>query len=93
MRLANLMVLALAVMAPVNAFGQDDDLVGTWQLVSASAVSDRGERNEAPYGANPSGVLTYTSNGRVSALISYGGRKSLSADRVEVDPVSWRPDP
>jgi hypothetical protein len=55
-----------------------DKLVGTWKLVSASSTISAGERNETPYGLNPVGFLTYTEDGRVSALISYGGRKSLS---------------
>jgi hypothetical protein len=55
-----------------------DDLVGTWQLVSATGISAAGERDETPFGANPSGFLTYTEDGRVSAVISYGGRKPLS---------------
>src|SRR5271156_5362336 len=56
----------------------NDTLVGTWKLVSASSTTSTGERNETPYGPNPVGFLTYTGDGRVLALISYGGRKSLS---------------
>ena len=56
----------------------NDKLVGTWKLVSASSTTSAGERSESPYGAQPAGFLTYTSDGRVSALISYDGRKSLS---------------
>ena len=54
-----------------------DKLVGTWKLLSASTVSASGERNDAPYGLKPVGFLTYTGDGRVSALISYDGRKPL----------------
>jgi Lipocalin-like domain len=56
----------------------DDRLVGTWSLVSASSATSTGERNETPYGANPVGFLTYSREGRVTALISYDGRKTLS---------------
>jgi hypothetical protein len=56
----------------------NDKLVGTWKLVSASSTTSGGERNEAPYGPSPSGLLTY-GDGRVTALISYDGRESLSA--------------
>jgi hypothetical protein len=56
----------------------DDKLVGTWKLVSASSTTSTGERNETPYGLNPMGFLTYSADGRVTALISYGGRKPLS---------------
>ncbi len=55
-----------------------DKLVGTWKLVSASSTTSAGERSESPYGPNPAGFLTYTGDGRVTALISYGGRKALS---------------
>jgi len=56
----------------------DDQLAGTWKLVSASSTTRSGKRNEAPYGARPTGLLTYR-DGRVIAMISYDGRKSLSA--------------
>jgi hypothetical protein len=54
------------------------DLEGTWKLVGASSVTSKGERNEATYGDGPTGFLTYTADGRVSSVISYGGRKALS---------------
>jgi hypothetical protein len=56
----------------------DDKLVGTWKLVSASSTTRSGKRNETPYGARPTGLLTYR-DGRVFAMISYDGRKPLSA--------------
>ncbi len=62
----------------------NDRLVGTWNLVSASSTTSGGERNEAPYGPSPSGLLTY-GDGRVTALISYGGRKLLSAGGGNVE--------
>lgn len=62
-----------------GAFGQTNGrLVGTWRLVSASSTTLGGERSETPYGLNPVGFLTYTGDGRVTALISYGGRKPIS---------------
>ncbi|MGA2345681.1 MAG: lipocalin-like domain-containing protein [Candidatus Sulfotelmatobacter sp.] len=62
-----------------GAVGQEiDKLVGTWKLVSASSKTSKGEPGEAPYGLSPAGFLTYTAEGRVTALISYGGRKALS---------------
>lgn len=53
-------------------------LFGTWRLVAASSTSSSGEKDATPYGTNPSGLLTYDPDGRVSALISYAGRKPLS---------------
>ena len=53
--------------------------MGTWKLLFVSGITSTGERSETPYGSNPVGFLTYTADGRVSALISYAGRRSLSA--------------
>jgi hypothetical protein len=58
--------------------GDNDKLVGTWKLVSASSRDAAGAQIEPPYGTDPVGFLTYTEDGRVTALISYGGRKPLS---------------
>ena len=55
------------------------ELVGAWKLVSASSVTSKGKRNETPYGAAPVGFLSYSEGGRVTALISYDGRKPLGA--------------
>ena len=57
----------------------DDRLVGTWKLISASSSTASGERNDTPFGPSPAGFLTYTQDGRVTAMISYGGRKRLSS--------------
>ncbi|MFY9801681.1 MAG: lipocalin-like domain-containing protein [Candidatus Acidiferrales bacterium] len=56
----------------------NESLVGTWKLVSASSTTSTGERIAAPYGPGPMGLLTYGADGRMSSLISYGGRKPLS---------------
>jgi hypothetical protein len=53
-------------------------LVGTWRLVSACSAVASGGQSEPPYGVNPVGFLTYSEDGRVTALISHGGRKPLS---------------
>jgi hypothetical protein len=67
-----------SVFAPDAASGNKaGELVGTWKLVSASSVTSNGERNETPYGVGPAGFLTYFEDGRMTSLISYGGRKPL----------------
>jgi hypothetical protein len=59
-----------------------DQVVGTWRLISASASSGS-NRNYTPYGPTPAGLLTYTSDGRVMAIICHSGRKPLaSGDRI-----------
>jgi Lipocalin-like domain len=55
-----------------------EKLVGTWKLVAASSVTSNGDRNETPYGQNPVGFLSYAPDARVTAIISYGGRKPLA---------------
>ncbi len=52
-------------------------LTGTWKLISASSKTLNGEHSETPYGTDPTGLLTYTEQGRVASVISYGGRKPL----------------
>jgi len=59
----------------------NNNLVGTWRLVGALSTTSTGERNETPYGADPTGLITYTGDGRISTVISYGGRKPLSFGR------------
>jgi hypothetical protein len=56
----------------------NEKLLGTWRLVSASSKDNSGAQIEPPYGVNPDGFLTYTHDRRVTALISYGGRKPIS---------------
>ena len=57
---------------------QKEMLVGTWKLVSVSNVTDQGAVNYEAYGPNPIGFLTYTSNGRMIAILTNAGRKPLS---------------
>ena len=84
MKAIALTIFAVALSVQVN-LGQRgvNQLVGTWRLVSAFAVNTDGRRTEAPYGPNPTGLITYTDDGRMSAVISYGGRRPLTeGDRV-----------
>jgi Lipocalin-like domain len=57
------------------------EVVGSWRLVSARAPDD-GAGNEAPFGSSPRGVLMYGADGRMSVIITHGGRSSLSDDSV-----------
>lgn len=58
-----------------------DQLAGTWKLLSATSTKSTGERS-SPYGESPVGFLTYTADGRITSVISYGGRKPLSFGRL-----------
>jgi lipocalin-like protein len=57
-------------------------LVGTWRLVSTSASTPAGRRIDPPIGSNPTGLITYTAEGTMMAIISSTGRKPLSGDRI-----------
>lgn len=72
------LVLALAGFEQDQSRGPGPDrLVGTWKLVSVSATSE-GQVIPNPMGQGPTGALTYTRNGRMSALVSFGGRQPFS---------------
>jgi hypothetical protein len=75
-------VLAVVFSSTGNAQCKDS-VVGTWKLVSVTAKTDKGDVDRAVLGQNPSGLLTYTADGRMMAIISDDGRKPLSiADRI-----------
>ena len=67
----------------------EDDLVGTWKLVSAWSTRPNGER-VGLYGEHPIGFLTYTKEGRMTAIISDSGRPPLSSDDDLVVPTAER---
>ena len=80
----SLIFLSVFAVASSTANAQcKDSLVGTWKLVSVTSTTDKGVVDKSALGQNPSGLLTYTADGRMMAIISDDGRKPLSiADRV-----------
>jgi hypothetical protein len=76
-----LVVSFVTLVALSSASTAEDTVVGTWKLVSATASSEGGERRDA-FGPSPTGILTYTGDGRMSVAIAESGRKALSGDRV-----------
>jgi hypothetical protein len=82
-------VLTVVFPSTLNAQCRDT-VVGTWKLVSVTATTEKGDADKAVLGQNPSGLLTYTADGRMMAIISDDGRKPLSiADRLAA-PVEER---
>jgi hypothetical protein len=66
------------MMLPSDGIAQSKDaLVGTWNLVSATTTTEKGEVKDA-FGRNPAGLLTYTADGRMIGIVTNGGRKPLS---------------
>ena len=81
---------AFIATSPALTSQTQDNLVGTWKLVSVSSWTDKGDINRAAHGPNPTGFLTYTSESRMMVVIAEDGRKPLSvADRVSA-PVEER---
>jgi Lipocalin-like domain len=80
--------LVLLLLVPLirqeNGLAQSKaDLVGTWKLISATDITDKGQVIENAYGLNPTGFLTYAADGRMMAIVTNGGRKPLSVlDRI-----------
>jgi len=82
-RIVFLATVLAAVFASKSNAQCKDSVVGTWKLISVTATTDNGGVGKAVLGQNPSGLLTYTADGRMMAIISDDGRKPLSvADRV-----------
>src|SRR5579859_1097914 len=87
MKTVGLCIVALASGGFVNLIAQAPDVVGTWKLVTASSTSATGERKDNSFGPSPKGLLIYTREGRMTAIISYSGRKPLSGpDRIASPP-------
>lgn len=59
---------------------QSNPLLGIWQLVKAIAILPDGTIEPNVYGANPSGYITYTPEGRMMVLFARSDRPSLSLD-------------
>jgi len=73
-----LLAAALVLTAlPSSVMAQSKkSLVGTWTLVSAKTTSDKGAVQDM-YGPNPTGFLTYTTDGRMSVIVADSRRKPL----------------
>jgi Lipocalin-like domain len=80
--LVTILALTLGAAADELDAPKGASIVGTWKLLSASASTADGARNDRPYGERPSGMLIYTADGRMMAVISHSGRKPLSGDRI-----------
>jgi hypothetical protein len=77
-----LSILAVIFSSTANA-QCTGSVIGTWKLLSVTATTDKGGVDKAVLGQNPSGLLSYTEDGRMMEIISEDGRKPLSiADRV-----------
>ena len=75
--LISVVVVFQGIHDSVSALNRDA-LIGSWKLVSVTMFGDNGERINNPFGVNPTGILIYTPEGRMAALLSNDGRKPFS---------------
>lgn len=67
--------------------GHPDELVGTWELVSAEFRDEAGELSY-PWGADPIGVVTYSATGHMSVQLMRSDRPRFAAN----DPTAGSPE-
>lgn len=53
-------------------------LVGTWKLISATAIHGDGRINSEVYGVSPNGYITYTEAGYMMVMFAQSDRPPLS---------------
>jgi len=87
-------ILALTAMVIVPSIGNaqsKEKLVGTWKLVSYSNVSDgKGIVKKEVFGRKPTGLLTYTPDGRMMVIGANEVRKLLTFADWSAGPVEER---
>jgi hypothetical protein len=64
------------------------DIVGTWRLVATRAKNDAGEPMHSPYGPSPMGVVTFSAEGRMIAVLC-DGRPTLPDDEPVREYMSY----
>ena len=75
-------VIALLLFAS-PACAADDDIVGTYRLISANRVILATGDSEDSYGKNPIGFITYDRDGRMMGMIVFSNRpKAESLDKM-----------
>ena len=67
-----------------------ETVVGTWKLLSASYLVGNQLVNGHPYGLQPTGLITYTGDGRVMVAVAFDGRKPLSVNDFITAPAEER---
>lgn len=69
---------------------EDNPLIGTWHLVRWDITYGDGRPASLPFGADATGLITYTPDGTMNACIARGHRPPLSSDSVRSAPESER---
>jgi hypothetical protein len=67
----------------------EDDLVGTWLLRHWELEGEDGAR-EQPFGAEPQGIVVYTTDGRMVTTIGRPDRRPAGKDLLSADDAARR---
>jgi hypothetical protein len=81
--------LAILSFPAQDATPTKEKLIGTWKLVSAKITTDKGDVHDS-WGPNPIGFLTYTPDGRMSAILTFSNRKPISNNDFISAPTAER---
>jgi Lipocalin-like domain len=77
-----LAVVAILVSTSLNAGHASESIVGTWRLISITEQDTESKAMEKTFGDNPIGFLTYTSDGRMTVIITSSNRKPASSAKA-----------
>ena len=64
----------------MSQLSQQNPLLGTWKLISITAIFPDGSRDTETFGANPVGYITYTPEGKMMVIFSKSERQLLSGN-------------
>jgi Lipocalin-like domain len=79
---SGLLGLLIVVGAYLTDSQAGDSVVGSWRLMSWVEVETESKSVHAPFGDNPAGMITYTSDGRMSLFIIDPTRKPPSGPKA-----------
>ena len=84
---AILVAMGMALLlASAPAEGAAKGIVGTWKLVSMTYLDESTGKETNLWGKDPLGFLTYTAGGRMSAVITAGGRTIAAKSAEQATP-------
>ena len=64
----------------MSNLSQNNPLLGTWKLISITAIFPDGNIDKEAFGANPIGYITYTIEGKMMVIFSKSERQFLSGN-------------
>lgn len=68
---------------------EQEDLVGSWQLVSIELTKDA-DTGPPPFGGDARGMLHYLPDGRMAVMIYNGARPAIAGGRHGGSDAEWR---